>query len=133
MSIDEFLIINSEGLTLFKFSPDEDLNAEIKSGLFSAIQSYAKTFVDENKAKYRSIIKIGDFNYNFLCNQIYDIYFVLKSAIRDKEKEINSYLKKLEELFIEEFRMDLIAFDGDTSKFKKFKKIITKFLEKEKK
>jgi len=130
MYISEFLIINSEGLTLFKFSPDEDLNAEIKSGFFSAIQSFAKTFVDKNKEKYRSIIRIGDINYNFLCNQLYDIYFVLKSANRDKEKDINGYLKKLEELFIEEFRMDLIAFDGDTSIFKRFKKTLTKFLEK---
>ena len=130
MSINEFLIINSMGLTLFKFPPDEDLNTEIKSGFFSAIQSFAKTFVDENKEKYQSVIRIGDFNYNFLCNQLYDIYFILKSANRDKEKNINDYLRKIEELFIEEFRMDLIAFDGDTSIFKRFKKILTKFLEK---
>lgn len=42
MYFSEFLIINSEGLTLFKFSPDEDLNAEIKSGFFSAIQFLPK-------------------------------------------------------------------------------------------
>ncbi|MFX1297598.1 MAG: hypothetical protein ACFFD2_22465 [Promethearchaeota archaeon] len=130
MSINEFLIINSKGLILFKFSPDEDLNAEIKSGFFSAIQSFAKTFIDKNKEKYHSIIKIGEFNYNFLCNQLYDIYFILRSAIRDKEKDINGCLKKLEKLFIEEFRMDLIGFNGNTSKFQRFNKVLEKFLEK---
>lgn len=130
MSINEFLVINADGLTLFKFSSDEDFNTEIKSGFFSAIQSFAKTFIDENKEKYHSIIRMGELNYNFLCNQLYDIYFVLKSANSDKEKDINDYLRKLEELFIEEFRMDLITFNGDTSSFKRFKKIILKFLEK---
>lgn len=130
MSINEFLVINADGLTLFKFSSDDNFNTEIKSGFFSAIQSFAKTFVDKNKEKYHSIIRMGELSYNFLCNQLYDIYFILKSANSDKEKDINDYLKKLEQLFIEEFRMDLITFNGDTSKFHRFNKIILKFIEK---
>ncbi|MFX1315599.1 MAG: hypothetical protein ACFE9T_07020 [Promethearchaeota archaeon] len=129
MYIEEFLIINSKGLPLFKFSFDDDLNAELKSGFFSAIQSFAKTFVNKDQVKYHSIIKIGNFNYNFLCNQLYNVYFIIKSVNGAKEKDIYSSLKKIEELFIEEFRMDLITFDGDTSKFKRFNKILIKFIE----
>ncbi|KKN14217.1 hypothetical protein LCGC14_0998330 [marine sediment metagenome] len=122
MIVEEFWIINWDGLPLFKYSSTRSLRIELIGGFLSAIQSFAKTVIDDGKGKYLNTISIGDHTYNFMTNEIYKLYFILKTSSKEKEKIINIYLRRFEDMFIEEFRRDLITFDGDISKFDKFDK-----------
>ncbi|MFX1394203.1 MAG: hypothetical protein ACFFAH_11565 [Promethearchaeota archaeon] len=124
--IEEFWIINWDGMPLFKYSPIKDLKVGFVSGFFSAIQSLANNFEDTAGDTYISNIRLGDSNYKFLNNPTYKLFFILKSSDRYKKKNIEAYLKKLEESFIEEYKDYIIDFDGNISLFEKFQIKINK-------
>lgn len=119
--IEEFWIINWDGKLLFKYSPVKDLKIGFISGFFSVIQSFASKFEDTDGDKYISNIRLGDSIYKFLNNPTHKLYFILKSSDRYKQKNIETYLMKLEKTFIEEYKDYIIDFDGNLSLFDKFK------------
>ena len=122
MVIEEFWIINWDGITLFRYSPNGVPKLGIMGGFFSAIQSFAKNIGEKKEGKFLNAISIGDSTYNFLANQLYRLHFILKSSVKVKDKIIKRYLKKFEYLFIEEYRRLLITFGVDVSQFANFEK-----------
>ncbi|MHA1377321.1 MAG: hypothetical protein ACTSRG_02955 [Candidatus Helarchaeota archaeon] len=132
--ITEFWVINKGGLPLFCFSPKKNLDPSLIGGFFSAIQSFAKELEsDESGTKtqddYIRNISFGESNYIFRLNDKYDLFFIAKSPKKVKIKRIDSHLKNLESLFIQDFKDHLIKFDGNFSKFEKFLVVIEKYFE----
>ena len=126
MKVEEFWIINWDGLPLFKYSPKRSLRVELIGGFLSAIQSFAKTVIEEERGNYLNTLSIGEHSYNFLTDEIYRLYFILKTSKKVKEKIINLYLQRFQDMFIEEYRRELIAFDGDITIFDSFNKQFVK-------
>lgn len=126
MIVEEFWIINWDGLPLFKYSQTRSLRIELIGGFLSAIQSFAKTVIEDERGQYLNTLSIGNHSYNFLTNEIYRLYFVLKTSKKVKEKIVNLFLQRFQDMFIEEFRMELVAFDGDISTFERFDKKFVK-------
>ncbi len=120
--IEEFWIINWDGITLFSYSPNRDLNPSLMSGFFSVFQSLVGYVGKNEEGKFLNTILIGNYTYNFLTNQLYKLHFILKSSSKAKDKIIGRYLKKFEAMFIEEYRRDLISFDGNVAQFEHFVK-----------
>ncbi len=126
MKVEEFWIINWDGLPLFKYSPTRSLRIELIGGFLSAIQSFAKTVIEDERGQYLNTLTIGDHSYHFLTDEVYKLYFILKTSKKVKEKIINLYLQRFQDMFIEEFRKDLVAFDGDITPFESFDKKFVK-------
>jgi hypothetical protein len=126
MIVEEFWIINWDGIPLFKYSQTRSLRIELIGGFLSAIQSFAKTVIDDEKGQFLNTLSIGSHSYNFLTNEIYRLYFILKTSKKVKEKTVNLFLQRFQDMFIEEFRRELVAFDGDISIFEGFSKQFAK-------
>ena len=120
--IEEFLIINWDGITLFSYSPNRDLHPSVMSGFFSAFQSFVGYVGKKEEGNFLNTILIGNYTYKLLTNQLYKLHFILKSSAKVKDKIIGRYLKNFEAMFIEEYRRDLITFDGNASQFENFVK-----------
>lgn len=126
---EEFWVINWEGAPLFTFSFEDESQTGLLSGFFQTIQSFAKSLVESDD--HISTITLGDSNFNFHNNQIYKLYFILKSSKKVKEKNVNAILSTIEETFIEDFRSELIISEVDASKYEKFRYKIKHYFDKE--
>ncbi len=126
--ITEFWVINHAGLPLFCYAPEKKLDPGLVGGFFSAIQNFAKE-LESKEREYIRNISFGENNYIFRLNEELNLFFVAKSPKKVKVKKINSHLKSLEEMFIEQFRDFVIDFDGNTTRFQSFLELIDKYFE----
>jgi len=117
--IDEFWIINFDGVPLFSYSPDDPLNSHLIGGFFSAIQKFS-TKMDDKTEHYINSLNLNDASIHFLINQKYELYFISKSSKKTKPKLITPHLKELAEIFINEFEERIIDFDGEITIFNEF-------------
>jgi hypothetical protein len=120
-SVKEFWIIKKEGIPIFSYSPKDNLQSNLIGGFFSAIQTFARNISTPSEKNYVSAISLGDSVFNFLINNRYDIFFILKSKEKLSEKVAKRHLKEIESLFLEDFEQELDSFDGDTTVFQSFK------------
>lgn len=118
--IDEFWIISWDGIPLYSFSPSKKLNNNYIGGFFSAIQTFAKEISDGLGKEYVKALSLGKFNYNFLSNQEFKLYFISKSRKKIKEKQISKHLKVIEEMFLDKYKNNLVNFSGDVTPFSGF-------------
>lgn len=118
--IDEFWIINWNGIPLFSYSPSEKLNQNFIGGFFSAIQAFAKGITEDFGKEYVKALSVGKFNYIFLANNIHQLFFISKSNKKVKEKQISKHLRIIEKMFLEKFESLLTNFNGDVSSFEEF-------------
>ncbi|TXT59925.1 MAG: putative Fe-S protein [Promethearchaeota archaeon] len=119
--VDEFWILNFDGVPLFHYSPTEEPDYELISSFFSAIQSFAREITGDLKESFIHQISLGNANFIFLANQNYQLYFVSKTPLKIKENQVNSHLKEIETMFLEDFKNDLSTYEGDVTIFEKFK------------
>ncbi|MHA1670956.1 MAG: hypothetical protein ACTSV5_10340 [Promethearchaeota archaeon] len=124
MIIEEFWVLDWEGKPLYTFTTEEKRRSDLISGFFQTIQSLARNMVQEHV----NTISLGESNYNFLHNTIYELYFVLKCSKKTKRKTIKARLSTIESLFIEDYRAELVKPEIDPSKFEKFQHKIEKYL-----
>jgi hypothetical protein len=118
--VEEFFIITFDGIPLFTYSALEDVKTDLISGFFSAIQKFAKQISDKNEDRFINSLALGNSVFNFLINTSYELYFISKSSKRISSSLINSHLKEIERIFIEEYRLALKNFEGEVSKFNSF-------------
>lgn len=128
----EFWIVNWSGVPLFQYSPTEEINLNLISGFFSALQSFASELRDSSKKAFINSLTIGDFNYDIIINKMYQLYFISRSNVKMNTKKIMKHLQTIEEMFIKRYTNDLIGFDGDVSKFEKFKSQFEIYIKKNK-
>jgi len=114
----EIWIITEGGIPIFSYSPESKLNPALISSFFSAIQSFALEISEKNTINSFSI---GKFNYNFLWMSSYNLYFITKSDIKLKPKNIEKHLTQIAGLFLGIFNKELEEFEGDVSRFEPFK------------
>ncbi|TFF89962.1 MAG: hypothetical protein EU548_05455 [Promethearchaeota archaeon] len=124
--VDEFWIINFDGIPLFSYSPREELSSILISSFFSAIQKFALR-TDDSNSKYINSLSLGESNFNFMVNNEYELYFISKSTKKIKEKLINKHLKEIEQMFLSKFEEDVKNFSGEITKFDKFEPTFEKY------
>ncbi len=127
MIAEEFWVVDWEGKPLYQFTTEET-KFDLLGGFFQTIQSFARTLIEDDQ-DHINTITLGGYNYNFLNNKIYELYFILKSSTKVKRKTIMALLSTIEDLFIENYRVELIRHEMDPSKFEKFRNKIEKYLE----
>jgi len=129
--ITEFLVINKGGLPLFCFSPRKDLDPALVGGFFSAIQNFVKELESDSESEgdYIQSISFGDHYYIFRFNNKFNLFFISKSPKKIKIKKINSHLKNLELMFIDQYHDKIADFDGNVTSFDKFLVIIDKYFQ----
>lgn len=126
MTAEEFWVLDMEGKPLYTFTKEEKSKSDLLSGFFQTIQTFARS-VTEDDQDHINTITLGEYNYNFHNNTIYQLYFILKSSIKTKKKTIKTLLSTIENLFIENYRAELIKPEIDPSEFEKFQYKIEKY------
>ena len=123
----EFWIITKGGIPVFSYSPNIKLNPSLMSSFFSALQSYLLEISEKDAIDSFSI---GNFNYNFLRNNRYGLYFIAKSDTKTKPRNIEKYLKNIASIFLDTYKKDLEMFDGDIAKFENFQAEFSNYFKK---
>ncbi|TXT63824.1 MAG: putative Fe-S protein [Promethearchaeota archaeon] len=114
--IDAFFIIKSDGIPLFSYSPSDELDPNLISGFFSAIQSFSYE-INTKRESFINSLTLGNSVFNFLINPKHQLYFVSKSSKNVASALINRHLKIIEEKFLNRFEDDLKHFIGEVSVF----------------
>jgi len=127
MIAEEFYVLDWEGKPLYTFTTEEKIKLDLLSGFFQTIQSFARNII-ENDQEDINIITLGEYNYNFHHNTIYQLYFIMKCSTKTKRKTIKARLSTIENLFIENYRAELVKPEIDPSKFEKFQSKIEKYV-----
>ena len=126
MTAEEFWVLDMEGKPLYTFTKEEKSKSDLLSGFFQTIQTFARS-VTEDDQDHINTITLGEYNYNFHNNTIYHLYFILKCSTKVKRKTIKALLSTIENLFIENYRAELIKPEIDPSEFEKFQYKIEKY------
>ncbi len=118
----EFWIVNHSGIPLFCYSPDEELDSTLVGGFFSAIQAFAKQISGDHldEDEYIEQLSLGKFSFTFLSNDTHQLFLIAKSKKKIKAKKISSHLKKIDEMFINQFHDQISNFRGDSEVFNSF-------------
>ena len=128
----EFWVVTEGGVPLFYFSPKETLDPSLVGGFFSAVQSFARELEggdEPNEEEYIRNITFGGHNFVFHLNKELNLFFIAKSPKKIKIKKIDKHLQNLVRLFIQDYRDQIINFDGNTSQFEPFLTIIERYFE----
>ncbi|MBD3194095.1 MAG: hypothetical protein GF317_03510 [Candidatus Lokiarchaeota archaeon] len=127
--VDEFWIIDFNGIPLFNFSPSEDLDSNLVASFFSAIQQFALEVSKGKGDRYIDSVKLGKFTFHFLINHEYNLYFISKSSNKVRKKMIRTHLHEIERMFINEYQDLIKNYEGEVSLFEKFKNKFEKYFE----
>lgn len=126
--VEEFWIVTFNGIPLFSYSPEKDLNSSLISSFFSAIQGFSNQ-MDGKHNRYINSLTVGDSVFNFVINREYELYFISKSSERIESKLINRHLKEIQEMFISRFKGDLKNFMGEVTRFEEFTPIFENYFQ----
>ena len=117
----EFYVIHSSGVPLFHQKANasiESVNKNMVSGFISAIQSVVSAQNDEEKIE---IIKFKNTKLIILQQKLYGIFFIARVSQKEKEKPARKELIKLSDIFIEDYRSNLIEWEGEINVFQNFR------------
>lgn len=117
--ISEIWIIDSSGITLFNLSKEENVQATLIGGFFSALQS----FVKELGEKELKSIMLGSSKF-MIYQGIGGYLFISRSQNDVKSKKIEEHLKLVEAKFLEMYHDKLDNWNGNTDYFRNFGDII---------
>ncbi|TFF97064.1 MAG: hypothetical protein EU547_05365 [Promethearchaeota archaeon] len=126
--VEEFWIVNFNGIPLYSYSPEKELEPSLISSFFSAIQNFSSQ-MNGKKNLYINSLTVGDSIFNFLINKDYELYFILKSSDKIKSKLINKHLKEIEKMFIAKFNDELESFRGEVTMFTQFTPIFKSYFQ----
>ena len=108
---EEFWIMTCKGDPLFCYPPSTEFTFQDVTNLFTTIQLFASEIqIDEvqkqkDQVDFISFFSAGKFKYYFLKNDLYALFFIMKveEDKKVKTKQMNKYLKMIQDLFIERF------------------------------
>lgn len=122
--INEIWIIDPSGITLFNMSKEENIDAVLFGGFFSAIQNFISNLGEK---ELKSLV-LG--NSQLMVYQgDRDFLFISRSDLKSKEKKIIKYLKLIESKFFELYGEKIKNWDGEVSIFNNFGEIIKEIFE----
>ncbi len=122
--INEIWIIDPSGITLFNMSKEENIDAVLFGGFFSAIQNFISNLGEK---ELKSLV-LG--NSQLMVYQgDRDFLFISRSDLKSKEKKIIKYLKLIESKFFELYGEKIKNWDGEVSIFNNFGEIIEEIFE----
>jgi len=127
--INNIWIIKDSGQNLFTrtyTSGESGLDHALITGLFMAVASFAET------AGKDEMDSIGMKNKKFLFQNKGKILIVVGTSKDADEKPIQKQLNSIGDLFLEEFKENLIDWDGNVVPFKRFKDVLDEKLAKDK-
>jgi len=117
----EFYVIHISGVPLFHQKANasiESVNKNMVSGFISAIQSVVSAQNDEEKIE---IIKFKNTKLIILQQNLYQLFFIARVSQKEKEKPARKELIKLSDIFIEDYRKNLIEWEGEINVFQNFR------------
>ncbi len=126
--INNIWIIKDSGQNLYTrtfTSSESGLDETLITGLFMAVASFAES------AGKDEMDSIGMKNKKFLFQNKGEILIVLGIDKDTDEEPLKKQLNSIGDLFLEEFKTELIDWDGNVAPFKRFKDVLDKELAKE--
>jgi len=123
--IDQMIIINSAGLPLFNWEPeDKQAEGSMISGFLTAMDTFAKG------EKGESIRKITLDPTTFIFERAEELIFVILTSDPDHEQLIRLILEEVKATFLENFLEAAKTFSGNLSTFKPFNGMLEQILKK---
>ncbi|MBN1802667.1 MAG: hypothetical protein JW891_14240 [Candidatus Lokiarchaeota archaeon] len=116
--INELWIIDTNGMCFFHKSTSEAKSLKGESVLLGGFFSAIITFSHELSG--RDIKRLETQKAKILFFKEGNLIFIVGADVHHSEKKIRQRIKIIKNLFINKYRDELISFDGDISKFKKF-------------
>ncbi|MHA1131687.1 MAG: hypothetical protein ACTSQI_03405 [Candidatus Helarchaeota archaeon] len=126
--ISEIWIIDEHGKPLFNQSIDNMVDPMLFGGFLSAIQQFVQTSFQGSKIEK---LFFGESKISFLHLKEHQIYVILRSHKKKKDKDIHALLEKIGNLFVATFREKLAKSISNISEFRRFGKILDAHLKKE--
>ncbi len=126
--ISEIWIIDEDGKPLFNKSIDSKVDPLLFGGFLSAIQQFVQSSFQGSKIEK---LYFGESKISFLHLKEHQIYVVVRSHKKKKDKEIGGALQKIGELFVSTFKDKLGKAITSVTEFQSFTKILEDHLKKE--
>ena len=118
LKLQELWIINKNGLPYISVqSKDigEGINPMIFSGFMSAVQNLAEDSIDAIKMRNSKIMIIP-------VKEPIPFFVIGRAKTKEKDSAIRKQLKKIRDMFLDEFSIIIEKWEGDLSFFTYFKK-----------
>lgn len=128
VNISEIWIITETGLPLFNKSVDQKMDMFVLGGFLSAIQTFIQSSFQEEKLDR---LVMGESKLTFLYAQGSNIFIVVRTHKKAKDKEILKKLELIKDLFIARYGERLKNFNCDVSDFQHFNLVLEENLKKE--
>ena len=128
VNISEIWIITETGLPLFNKSVDQKMDMFVLGGFLSAIQTFIQSSFQEEKLDR---LVMGESKLTFLYAQGTNIFIVVRTHKKAKDKEIRKKLELIKDLFIARYGERLKNFNCDVSDFQHFNLVLEENLKKE--
>lgn len=128
VNISEIWIITETGLPLFNKSVDQKMDMFVLGGFLSAIQTFIKASFQEEKLDR---LVMGESKLTFLYAKGTNIFIVVRTHKKEKDKEIRKKLELIKDLFIARYGERLKNFNCDVSDFQHFYLVLEENLKKE--
>lgn len=126
VEISEIWIITDGGIPLFNRSVDKQIDALVFGGFLSAIQTFIKSSLHEEKMDK---LVLGDSKLSFHHVDTHEIFIVVRSHKKAKDKEIQKILQTIRDLFIAKYEEKLRRKDCDITEYNEFNAILDENLE----
>jgi len=124
LKLQELWIINKNGLPYLSVQSKEiieGINPMIFSGFMSAVQNLAEDSIDAIKMRNSKIMIIP-------VKEPIPFFVIGRSKTKEKDGSIRKQLKKIRDMFLEEFSIIIPTWEGDLTFFAYFKdKLIEQF------
>ena len=121
VEISEIWVITDAGIPLFNRSVDKKVDALVFGGFLSAIQTFIKSSMQEEKMDK---LVLGDSKLSFQHVESHELFIVVRSHKKAKDKEIQKILDTIRFLFITRFEEILQRKNCDISEFAEFNAIL---------
>jgi len=122
--INEIWIIDPSGITLYNLSKEQNIDAGLFGGFFTAIQNFISSLGEK---ELKSLVLGSSKLMIYHGNQ--DFLFISRSDMKSKEKKIVQYLKLIEKKFFDLYGQKIKNWDGEVSIFDNFGDIIEEIFE----
>ena len=122
LKLQELWIINKNGLPYLSVKSKEivgeGINPMIFSGFMSAVQNLAEDSIDAIKMRNSKIMIVP-------VKEPIPFFVIGRSKTKEKDSTIRKQLKKIKNMFLDEFSIIIPTWEGDLSFFFYFKEKIT--------
>ena len=116
--IKEVWIYYNTGIEMFSFAPETSVNPDLFGGFLTAMQAFSL----EISNKTLNAMIIGEDRYSFYRDKDWKFFVLGRSNIKAGEFNVESILKKIHQKFREQFKSQILNFEGEVSPFPWFKK-----------